>query len=367
MAYTLVLSISPAPPLPLGISGIYTFHGHFSGLEARNIGFLNRLAFSTLHFDPFRLCGGYPWLSARVSSAILNGAVIALGLWALPRDIDAPLNRPSFVSLGRDIDWVGALIISMSLALLSLVLAVASGLDATTKLRQPLYIVILSIEAALLPAFVLWMRHQTRRGHPALIPNTMWSNLPFTSICLTVFLVWGTLNASEQLATLYFQDIRGLSTLTAAFYFRPSFIVPAGCTISGLAPLLLAILCRVEGPGYWQGIFQAMALNPIGADLIYTIADLVTTAAFPNNMQALAGDVFNTLAQIGKSVRIATSAVLVQRVADRAGDGDDAMASHALLLAYRAGWWYNCALGFTSIGVSFFRLRKISRLEDKRD
>ena len=325
------------------------------------------------------------WRWAFYITAILNGVVLGLGLWALPRDIDAALSRSSLVRLRRDIDWVGALIITASLALLSFVLAVSSGSDAVQKLRQPLYIVLLATGAALLPAFAFWMKRQTRLGRPALIPNSMWSNTAFTSICLTVFLVWGTLNASEQLAALYFQDVRDLSTLTSAFYFlpapiaglltsisigfflpylKPSFVVPAGCTISGLAPLLLATLCRVEGPMYWRGVFQAMALNPIGADLIYTIANLVTIAAFPSNMQALAGGVFNTLAQIGKSVGIATSAVLAQQIAGQAHGLNE---NDALLQGYHAGWWYNCALGFASIAVSFFGLKKIGRLEVKRD
>lgn len=46
-----------------------------------------------------------------------------------------------------------------------------------------------------------------------------------------------------------------------------------------------------------------MALNPLGADLIYTIANLVMTAAFQNQTQALAGSVFNMLAQIGEKCR----------------------------------------------------------------
>ncbi|RAL10797.1 MFS general substrate transporter [Aspergillus homomorphus CBS 101889] len=283
--------------------------------------------------------GATSWRWAFYMTAILNGAVIALGLWALPRDIDTPLSRSSLARLARTIDWVGALLISASLSLLSFILAVASGPSAT--------ITLLALGAALLPAFALWVHRQTRLNRPALIPNHMWRN---------------------PAPPRYFHDVRGLSTLTSAFYFlpapvagllmsiaigvflpylRPAWLVPAACSISGLAPLLLACLCRVNGPGYWHGVFQAMALNPVGADLIYTIANLVTTAAFPANMEALAGGVFNTLAQIGKSVWIASSA--------------------ALLMGYRAGWWYNCALGFASIAVNFVGLRKIGRLEVKRD
>lgn len=43
-------------------------------------------------------------------------------------------------------------------------------------------------------------------------------------MCITVFLVWGTLNASEQLAALYFEDVSGKSALTASLYFLPALI-----------------------------------------------------------------------------------------------------------------------------------------------
>ncbi|GKZ29553.1 hypothetical protein AbraIFM66950_005391 [Aspergillus brasiliensis] len=93
-----------------------------------------------------------------------------------------------------------------------------------------------------------------------------------------------------------------------------------------------------------------MALNPLGADLIYTIANLVTTAAFPNQTQALAGGVFNMLAQIGKSVGIATTAVIASQITARS---DGTSAKEALLLRYQAGWWYNCALSFLCRGDQF--------------
>ncbi|KAE8145409.1 ER membrane protein SH3-domain-containing protein [Aspergillus avenaceus] len=306
------------------------------------------------------------WRWGFYATAVLNGAVLLLALWALP-PIDSPLNNNTLTRLAQDVDWIGALIISASLALLSYELAVATG---SNSLCFPLNIALLVVAITLLPVFAFWMHRQTRNSRPALIPNALWTNIPFTSICMTVCLVWGSLNASEQLTALYLQDIRDLSPLTSSLYFlpapicgalvnlatglclpylRPSLAVPAGCLISGLAPLLLATLCKTTGPSYWAGVFQAMALNPLGADLMYTIANLVMTASFPNHMQALAGGVFNMLAQIGKSVGIATSAVIARRVSI------DLETKEGVLQGYRAGWWYDFALGSTSffLGIIF--------------
>jgi MFS family permease len=330
------------------------------------------------------------WRWGFYTTALLNAAVLALALWALPSGGGGgggPLRagQGGLTSLARDVDWVGALLSSTSLALLSYALALATASDAGRSIREPLHLVLFCVALVLLPAFGLWTRRQTHLGRPALIPTTLWANLPFTAICVTVFLVWGALNASEQLTALYLQDVRGTSALTASLYFmpapvcgalmnvaigvllpylRPSLAVPVGCFVSGVAPLLLATLCHVDGPGYWRGVFQAMALNPLGADLIYTIANLVVTAAFPTRTQALAGAVFNMLAQIGKSVGIATSAVIARQVTAQAnGTGT----KEALLRGYKAAWWYNCSLGFASVAVSFWGLRSVTKLGVKRE
>lgn len=144
-----------------------------------------------------------------------------------------------------------------------------------------------------------------------------------------------------------------------------SFAVSAGCLVSCIAPLLLSTLCRVDGPGYWKAIFQAMALNPLGADMAYTIANLVVTAAFPARMQALAGGVFHMLSQIGKSVGIATTAVIVQQISGSPAQG--AGAKEALLRGYQAGWWYNFGMGLASALVSFWGLKNVERLGIKRE
>ncbi|KAG6354721.1 hypothetical protein INS49_003802 [Diaporthe citri] len=164
------------------------------------------------------------------ATSILNIVVLAIALWSLPAgvDDDAPLGRATLTRLQKELDWVGALVISTSLAFLSYVLlAVVADSDASVHMRAPLDIVFLV------------------------------SVFPSSTIALLLP------------------------------YLKTSYAVPVACFVSGLAPLLLAALCRVNGPSYWQAAFQAMALNPLGADLMYTIAMLVTTEAFPPKTQAL--------------------------------------------------------------------------------
>lgn len=318
--------------------------------------------------------------------AILNGITLLLAAWTLPSAIDGTLGRETMQRLANEVDWIGAGVISTALALVSYVLAVTTGSDARTELSKPINIVLLVVGALLFPVFVYWMHRQEKHSRPALIPNSLWrSNLPFTAICITVFLVWGTLNSSEQLATLYFQDVRHESAMTSSLYFlpaaicgllmnfivaaflpylRPSLGVPFACLLSAIGPLLLATLARINGPGYWNGIFQAMVLNPVGPDIIYTIANLITTAAFPTKTQALAGGVFNMLAEIGKSVGLATSSVIARQISAQSVSTNQ---RESLISGYKAGWWYNSALAFFSVMVSYWGLRKVHKLGVKTD
>lgn len=325
------------------------------------------------------------WRWGFYTTAILNSTVLALALWALPSGIDdGSFEWAMATRLPTEVDWVGAVIVSTRLALLSYELAVFSGAHAERHIPQPLNLALLCVTLILLPVFGLCMRFQTKRGRPALVPNTLWTNVPFTAVCATVFLVWGALNASEQLTTLYSQDVHGVSALTSSLYFllasicgallnvavvifpprlNLSFVVITGCLVSGIAPLLLATLCRVDGPSYWEAVCQTMALNPLGADLIHVIANRVVTAAFPTKMQALAGGVFHMLSQIGKSVGIATTAVIAQQITAPAHGPN---MKEAVLRGYKASWWYNCGMGFASVLVSYWGIRNVGRLGGKK-
>lgn len=45
----------------------------------------------------------------------------------------------------------------------------------------------------------------------------------------------------------------------------------------------------------------------------------------------------------------------------------DLDAMESLLAGYKAGWWYNCALGLISVLVSFWGLRSVQKVEVKRE
>jgi MFS family permease len=131
----------------------------------------------------------------------LTGAIVLLqaaaGFKVIPEDIK-PQNVMS--KLLNEIDWCGATIACTSLAMFSYVLAILSA--DSKNVRKPSAIVMLVISVALMIVFPFWMRYQTKRGRPALVPNHLWRNLPFSSICALTVLSWGVQNSMELFSSL---------------------------------------------------------------------------------------------------------------------------------------------------------------------
>lgn len=127
-------------------------------------------------------------------SAIIDALICAVAFWGLPKTIDSPPDTqgPADLSwstkwrqLKDDIDWVGALIASTSLAMLSYVFAYVYICDTKddyvltslrsitgdmTDIKEPSNIAMLSTALALIPAFIFWVGRQEKLGRPAIIP-----------------------------------------------------------------------------------------------------------------------------------------------------------------------------------------------------
>lgn len=254
-----------------------------------------------------------------------------------------------------------------------------------SSIRAPVTAVLLTIALVLLPIFVLWVGRRERIGRPAIIPNSLWKNRVFTSICINVFLLWGAFNAVETLLTFFFQDLQSLSAIQTSVRFLPApvvgivtnvamgiavhkfkanWIIIATTLLSAVAPLLVAIMKPQDS--YWEFAFPALALNVVGTDALFTVSNLVITSAFPDRTQALAGGVFNTIAQIGKSVGLALTAVIADNVSQKLTNSHEDQ-SVAMLEGYRAAWWFCLAATLTALVISILGLRSIGKLGLKRE
>lgn len=72
------------------------------------------------------------------ATSILNIVVLAIALWSLPASVDddAPLGRATLTRLQKELDWFGALVISMSLAFLSYALAAVGAFNMVSQIGK---------------------------------------------------------------------------------------------------------------------------------------------------------------------------------------------------------------------------------------
>ena len=72
--------------------------------------------------------------------------------------------------------------------------------------------------------------------------------------------------------------------------------------------------------------------------VLYTISNLAITSLFPVRTQALAGGVFNTLAQIGNSVGLAITSIVAASVTAR-DMSEGGTLEQSLWEGYKASFW----------------------------
>ncbi|KAI2966935.1 hypothetical protein CBS147323_5159 [Aspergillus niger] len=305
-----------------------------------------------------------------------------IGLWSLPK---SPVQRDGHIlrNVRTKIDWVGAGLASAFMALLCYLLAILSA--NPSRIRSAESIIILCVAAIALPTFITWVHFQVKRGKPALIPNALWKNTSFSSICATVALSNAVINSMELFASLFFQEIQSLSALGASIRILPSLIVgvlinlvigffvhriPAYWIVTitsffcALSPLLMAVIDPTQT--YWANAFVAQLLQPISADALFTVGLIVITNVFPDDTQALAGAVFNTSAQFGSALGMAVLQVIstvVSEEREKAGEGE----KKALMEGYRASFWTMFGLMVVCTAVGFWGLRRSGRVGLKRD
>lgn len=170
--------------LPTSISAI---SNAVAAGRVRNVGFSCTGLAQPLGFLVGLVLGGIlvqtvGWRAGYYTSGSVVLSLAAMGWWTIPNDTPAAAPRNMLASIAREIDWVGAGIASASMALLSYVLSMVT--TSTEYIHRPYIIALLTMSLVFLMASPLWMRRQTQHARPALIPNALWKNLPFTSVAL---------------------------------------------------------------------------------------------------------------------------------------------------------------------------------------
>jgi MFS family permease len=318
-----------------------------------------------------------------------GGAVAFLlwmvGIWALPAvpHVESTSSMSVSKRLGREVDWVGAAVASTCLASLSYVLAMLSA--DVSEIRKPANIGLLCVSALAIPAFIFWMKRQERAGKVALIPNSIWKNRAFSSVCVMILLSIAVMNSMELFCSLFFQEVQKVSALDASLRLLPNLLfgivinlvtgfvvhrVPATYAVlisSGLcagAPLIMALIDPAWP--YWYAAFFAQLLAPMSGDVLFTVGLIIVSDVFPVRTQALAGAVFNTLSQLGVSIGLTTMSVISASVT-QGSELPDKHSAAALMEGYRAAFWTLFAWMVGACFVGAFGLRKVGRVGLKKD
>ncbi|KAI4730327.1 MFS general substrate transporter [Aureobasidium sp. EXF-10728] len=354
---------------------------------AAPLGFLLGLVLGGVFVD------GVGWRPAFYLVAAASCATGLVGAWVLPKDEKPKTWSCVKRQLRDEIDWVGTIISSTGLVTLSyaLALGVTNLRDIRTlsadvaNIKTATTISLLIIGVATVPAFVCWMNYQVKHDRPALIPNSFWRDFSFTSICIMILFNTAVTNGMEVFASLFFQQVQGLSALGASIRILPSLVtavltnvstgyfvnrmpvmwmVLMSCGLSALSPLLLAII----NPhwSYWYMAFFAQLLQGISMNVLFTVGLLIISAIFPPHTQALGGAVFNTCAQLGTSIGLTiTSVISDSRTA--ASRYEDKTSPQALMTGYRAVFWALFAWMIVVLCAGVGGLRKVGKIGVKRD
>ncbi|GAB1316515.1 Aminotriazole resistance protein [Madurella fahalii] len=316
------------------------------------------------------------WRWCFYAVAIVNAVVFLLSCFSLPPD---PKTRGTVLQrFRREADWVGVFILSAALALLSYVLAAVTV--EGSAIRSPANIAMLVLAFVLFPVFGLWVHRQERRGLPALIPNSLWSNSVFVSISLLVFLAWATVTANQYFIALFFERVQLLSAFATSLRFlamvvtgvlaniatgflvrrvRADLLIGASVAVSAVTPLLMAL--ADPALPYWNMAFPAALLSPIAADVVLTISNLAIVTIFPPETHGLAGGVTNTLAQLGTSLGLNLTAILASAVT-MGSSYVNKTAPAALELGYKAAFWASFGATLAMLVIVVLGLRKIGKV-----
>ncbi|KAJ5728191.1 hypothetical protein N7493_004521 [Penicillium malachiteum] len=351
--------------------------------KRRNIGFACLGLGQPLGFSVGLVLGGIfqdSTLGWRFGYYLCAGATFLLTIvnyFKLPTD--RPRECFSFSRLRTEIDWVGIVLSSACLGIISYVFSNIT--DHPKSIRNASNIALLSVAAAMIPSFWAWMEWREKSGRPALIPNSLWKNRAFTTICVMVFFSWAVLNGMETILSLFFQEVQGLSALQAALRFLPNviigmiinlgtgllihrvranYLVLVTSVLSAGSPLLMALIDPKWS--WWYDIFWVMLLGPVSAD----VANLIIADSFSPKTQGLAGAVFNTVAQFGTSIGLSVFAIISAGVTD-GSHYKNKSSPDALMVGYRAVFWACFGLLLAATAISAWGLRRVGKVGIKRE
>lgn len=154
------------------------------------------------------------------------------------------------------------------------------------------------------------------------------------------------------------------------------WLVVVSSFLCSLAPFIMALVN--PSWSYWYLEFWAQIFAPMSGDVLFTVGLIIVSDNFPEETQALAGAVYNTVAQFGMSLGVGLSQVVALSV--MGSDAQDGMGHSggndgayeeagegAMLKGYRAGFWAMFASMILCGLIAVVGLRNAGKVGLKRE
>jgi EmrB/QacA subfamily drug resistance transporter len=184
---------------------------------------------------------------------------------------------------------------------------------------SPLILALFAVSVAALAALI---RYESRRAEPVLDPR-FFRSAPLAGAVLTAILAADSLAGGLLLATLYLQDVRGLSALKAGLYLAPmALALAAGAVVSGRVlarrgarpPTLAAgaatatggvLLSMLTMPSPAAAVIAALTVFGLGNGLVNAPITNAAVSGMPAAQAGVASGIASTSRQVGQSLGIA--------------------------------------------------------------
>jgi EmrB/QacA subfamily drug resistance transporter len=253
-------------------------------------------------------------------------------------------------------DPVGQVLLIVLLA--SLTFAIIEG--PSRGWGSPLIAGLFGLAAVALAGFV---PYELRRTEPLLNPR-FFGSAPFAGATVTAVIAFAALGGFLFLNTLYLQDVRGFSALTAGLYLLPMAATMAACAVlsgrlvaargariplvvSGLGfiagGILLSMITDHSSPGF---LLPSYVIFGVGIGLVNAPITNSAVSGMPRQQAGVAAGVASTSRQVGTSLGVAVMGSVLSgnlHGGMRAGFVD----------ASRPGWWIVAACGAVTLILGF--------------
>ncbi|MEA2431672.1 MAG: hypothetical protein QOI19_2145 [Thermoleophilaceae bacterium] len=283
------------------------------------------------------LTSGFGWQAV----FLVNVPLGVLGLFATARWV-----RESRDADARGLDWWGQLTLSAGLFLLVLGLLRGNedGWSSTPIVAE------LGGAAVLLAVFV-WVQ---RRVKSPMLPLGLFRRPDFTGAQIAAFSISASFFAVFLYATLYLQNVLGLSAIEAGLVYMPGTLVmfvvsglsaqvankvAPGAMIAGGLGLVAAgllLFLNTDANSSWTALEPGFLLASIGTGVFNPAVSAVALGAAPQHMSGLAAGVNDTFRQAGIAVGVAAFGAMIPSSAGL-GAGDPAAFVNGLHVALIVG------------------------------